>query len=52
MNGERLDSRHVSLKVWYGGTFTRHSKAYKAKQEGLKVRKENTTPLLVEKFIG
>jgi hypothetical protein len=49
-DGERRDSRYVSLKVWYGGSFTRDAEAREAKRKGLKSRKKNATPLLVEKF--
>jgi hypothetical protein len=31
-DGERLYSRYVSLKVWYGGSFTRHPEAREAER--------------------
>jgi len=52
MNPEKLDSRDLSLKVWYGSGFTRrevsHGAAGEAEREGLKFWQKNLTPLLVE----
>jgi macrodomain Ter protein organizer (MatP/YcbG family) len=52
MNLERLDIRYLPLKVRYGGSFTRYCDAGEAEREELKLWKQNTTPLLVEKLVG